>query len=194
MGGRTMAFGHIPGHRDDLDLEGFVQYLRDRGAEVLRPTNEWELVRYKAKWRGTTTEAVHIVYTKANGMLTFAQGSAGHYRAFTQRAELEVYQGPRKPPVFEVEGSVKPVSRAAKIREVLIKRDGEACWFCGVFMSKEDRTIEHLVPRSRGGANHVENYVLAHQECNRRAGNMSVREKRVLRDRIRAERAHLPPW
>jgi 5-methylcytosine-specific restriction endonuclease McrA len=52
-------------------------------------------------------------------------------------------------------------------RKELIRRDGGACYLCQrPFETFKDVTIDHLIPRSKGGLDKLENYRLAHAECN----------------------------
>ncbi|MFN8021338.1 MAG: HNH endonuclease [Acidimicrobiales bacterium] len=60
----------------------------------------------------------------------------------------------------------------------LAERDGWTCWLCGGDIdphlpstSPAGATIDHLVPRSRGGSNDAPNLRLAHRRCNVRRGN-----------------------
>lgn len=41
-------------------------------------------------------------------------------------------------------------------------------------------TLEHLVPRARGGQNHAANLRLAHAKCNNFVGSMSLEAKARL--------------
>jgi 5-methylcytosine-specific restriction endonuclease McrA len=61
-------------------------------------------------------------------------------------------------------------------RNVLI-RDGFKCAYC----MKESRllTIDHLVPRSRGGRTEFENCVAACKACNHRKGNQTPSEAKM---------------
>jgi 5-methylcytosine-specific restriction endonuclease McrA len=45
------------------------------------------------------------------------------------------------------------------------------CWWCGKSMSIDKLTIEHLLPKSRGGSNSLYNLRLACLPCNRSRGN-----------------------
>lgn len=60
--------------------------------------------------------------------------------------------------------------RAAECRKDLIKRDGPLCRYCGTDVKI---TIEHLVPRSRGGRAHRFNLGLACVTCNDLKGNLT---------------------
>ena len=55
--------------------------------------------------------------------------------------------------------------------EQLIERDGPSCVWCGREMWRRDLTIEHVVPRSRGGHLVGENALVACRPCNRRRGS-----------------------
>lgn len=49
----------------------------------------------------------------------------------------------------------------------ILKRDGFACVYCGAKASPEQNlVIDHLEPHSKGGASHMDNYVVACQPCN----------------------------
>lgn len=64
----------------------------------------------------------------------------------------------------------------------LIDRDGNECFFCGNQFTDEDpATLEHLVARRHGGPDHMSNYALAHEACNRKADTLSVVEKVAMR-------------
>jgi 5-methylcytosine-specific restriction endonuclease McrA len=56
----------------------------------------------------------------------------------------------------------------------LIERDGPACVWCGRELWRRDLTLEHVVPRSRGGHMTAENALVACRTCNRRRGSRPV--------------------
>lgn len=63
--------------------------------------------------------------------------------------------------------------RAGKIR-TLLARDGNLCWLCGEpFANKSGRkpSLDHVIPRSKGGSNRNENLRLAHGRCNWERGS-----------------------
>jgi HNH endonuclease len=57
-------------------------------------------------------------------------------------------------------------------------RDGERCIWCGKELSyrSPDATVDHVVCRSRGGSNSIENLVLACAACNHRRADAPVEE------------------
>lgn len=58
-------------------------------------------------------------------------------------------------------------------RNMIHKRDGHQCQYCG---SKEDLTIDHVLPTSRGGLDTWENLTCCCSSCNTRKGNRTPEE------------------
>ena len=182
---------NLPIRRDQFKTAAFLAYIAEQGGEVCKPTNPYEVVRYRAYWRGSAKAATHIVYAKESGLLTWMHGSKGHYRAFLDGAPME--ELPTAPPKPKKKAAKKKRSNGEITREKLIERDGYGCWFCGKLMG-DDCTIEHLVPKSQGGRNSLANYALAHRKCNNDAADMPLVQKLAMRERLHAERSGLPPW
>lgn len=61
-------------------------------------------------------------------------------------------------------------------RRNIFERDRNTCQYCGKRFSKMDLTIEHVVPRSRGGTDAWDNLVLACVKCNVKKGSKLLRE------------------
>lgn len=69
-------------------------------------------------------------------------------------------------------------------------RDGNTCQYCGVRFSRAELNLDHVVPRSRGGASSWENVVCSCHACNRRKGGRTPDEAgmRLIR------RPRRPEW
>lgn len=71
------------------------------------------------------------------------------------------------------------MTRAApKIRTLLV-RDGNLCWLCGEpFTNHGDGapTLDHVIPRSKGGVRANSNLRLAHRRCNHLRGDRPAEE------------------
>ncbi|MEZ4732483.1 MAG: HNH endonuclease [Caldilineaceae bacterium] len=70
-------------------------------------------------------------------------------------------------------------------RRGVMQRDGYQCIYCGIqagvaqqgrLLSKSDFTIDHIVPRSRGGGNGWSNTACACPVCNQRKGDRMPHE------------------
>ena len=64
-------------------------------------------------------------------------------------------------------------------RKNLFKRDKYTCQFCGVQPGPEELTIDHVMPKSRGGGSTWENCVLACVDCNKRKANKTPDEAKM---------------
>jgi 5-methylcytosine-specific restriction endonuclease McrA len=63
-------------------------------------------------------------------------------------------------------------SRALSRKNILL-RDRNSCQYCGVVLAAGELTLDHVVPRSRGGTSTWENLVACCHPCNRRKGNQT---------------------
>lgn len=70
-----------------------------------------------------------------------------------------------------------PYQRMVLTRKNILKRDRHRCQYCG---SIQDLTIDHIVPRSRGGEESWENLVTACNRCNNKKGNRTPKEAGIL--------------
>lgn len=64
-------------------------------------------------------------------------------------------------------------------RRNIYKRDHYTCQYCGEQPGSEELTIDHVLPRSRGGTSAWDNCVLACVECNKRKANKTPAEARM---------------
>ncbi len=58
-------------------------------------------------------------------------------------------------------------------RNNIFKRDNNNCVYCG---HHKDLTLDHVMPKSRGGKTHWENLVTACKKCNSRKGKQTPEE------------------
>jgi 5-methylcytosine-specific restriction endonuclease McrA len=61
-------------------------------------------------------------------------------------------------------------------RRTVLSRDNYTCQYCASQPGKDKLTIDHVLPRSRGGDHSWENVVTACGPCNRRKGNRTPAE------------------
>jgi 5-methylcytosine-specific restriction endonuclease McrA len=64
-----------------------------------------------------------------------------------------------------------PPQRVKFNRRNIFLRDRHTCQYCGKRPKDDDMTIDHIMPKSRGGHTAWENVVLACTSCNIRKGN-----------------------
>jgi len=143
----------------EREITQFLAWLPARGAEVLKPTSEWELVRFRSG------QGVSIIYTNATGKRTFTGEALAAFNAFKSSQHWR--------------GAVATKRRQSSsvLVRTIRERDGDLCFFCQRFMPIGEESVEHLVPATAGGPNHITNLFLAHQNCNAKAGHLSAPEK-----------------
>lgn len=56
----------------------------------------------------------------------------------------------------------------------LLERENYCCIYCGIHASKAKMEIEHVVPKSKGGTDSLNNLVLSCHECNQAKGSQDV--------------------
>src|ERR1017187_5117265 len=66
-------------------------------------------------------------------------------------------------------------SRALSRKNILL-RDRNTCQYCAEVMPSSDLTLDHVIPRSRGGNSTWENLVACCPDCNHRKGNRMLNE------------------
>lgn len=75
-------------------------------------------------------------------------------------------------------------------RRSIFERDKSTCQYCGTKLAKSELTIDHVMPRSRGGRDTWDNLVLACVKCNVRKGDRTPVEAAMPLIR----RPHKPAW
>ena len=97
----------------------------------------------------------------------------------------------RVPEVLTLTRHDKPRLNAVTFsRRNVFKRDHNTCQFCGIQPGTEELTIDHVLPRSRGGATTWENCVLACVSCNARKANRTPEQAGMKLRKV----PHRPPW
>ena len=61
-------------------------------------------------------------------------------------------------------------------RRTVLARDHYTCQYCGEQPPRKELTVDHILPRSRGGHTTWDNVVTACQRCNGRKGNRTPEE------------------
>lgn len=86
-----------------------------------------------------------------------------------------------------------PDQRVKLNRRNLFARDRNRCQYCGHFFPTNELSIDHIVPRSRGGPDTWENLVCSCVRCNARKGGRTPVEARMklVRKPVRPRRSPL---
>lgn len=78
-------------------------------------------------------------------------------------------------------------------RRNVFARDGNLCQYCGLHFPTSELSLDHVVPRSRGGITSWENIVCACVACNVRKGGRTPQEARMklVRQPVKPKRSPL---
>lgn len=64
-------------------------------------------------------------------------------------------------------------------RKNIMRRDNNSCQYCNCQLSSDIATIDHILPRSRGGKHRWENVVACCLKCNRKKGDRTPQEAKM---------------
>jgi hypothetical protein len=137
----------------------FRKWLAAHGAEILAPTNPYEVMRFRG-----------------NGQISIVRTNARGRNSFVGEAE-EAWEAFRKGASFRFGARVKRRRRSDAVVTAIRQRDGDLCFFCREPVDEDDESIEHLVPVIHQGPNHLSNLALAHRQCNSDAGHQDAMTK-----------------
>lgn len=83
----------------------------------------------------------------------------------------------KAPSIVRLLGYVKISNRTPPLNRVnILARDRFQCQYCSVPLTSKDATIDHVLPRSRGGATSWKNVVCCCNRCNRKKGRRTPEE------------------
>ncbi len=63
-------------------------------------------------------------------------------------------------------------------RKNILRRDNHTCQYCGINSTR--MTIDHIIPKQKGGLDTWENLITACVECNSKKGNQSLHEAGMI--------------
>lgn len=91
-----------------------------------------------------------------------------------------------RPVIIRLLNYIRHFSRGLRPnRNRIYKRDGYECVYCG---SKRNLTLDHVVPKSRGGTNDWTNLVTSCMKCNLKKANRTPEEARMVMNK----KPHIP--
>jgi hypothetical protein len=152
-------------------IEKLKKYIVDNGGEILKSGNIYEFCRFKVD--GVTS----VIYSNKSGFIGSGfqgQGKLIWEAWWAQKPFPSTAHKNKKKMTFK---------KKCHIINGLVEREGPFCFYCQQPLEEHQSTIEHLIPKSAGGLNHMSNYALACVPCNQAAGSLSLMEKIKLREK-----------
>lgn len=128
-----------------------------------------------------TVKAVNIEYDKDGNPSNFEPMewskwiklpvTSEHFSVNTVKGKIRI------PSVVVCENYNKiPVKKKKLSKQTLFERDRGICQYSGKKLTYRTATIDHVMPKSKGGAHAWENVVLAHHEVNHKKSNLTLEE------------------
>ncbi len=139
-------------------IDKFKEFINKSGANILQPTNSFEALRFSCE------EGVGVVYESNKSHISLTGSAITAYSFFIKKRQWiasKNYQAFEKP----------------EVREQLLERDGENCFYCKKHMQEDEITIEHILSVLHGGNDNIANLALTHKSCNLLAGSLPIVEK-----------------
>lgn len=141
-----------------LDFKNINNYLDAIGVNHIETTNSYEVARF------VVNDEICVIYEGKKGLSGNNKTSNKIIEAFLNKKLINIQDYKRK-------------SLKDKFYDQLISRDGNKCFYTGIEMTREQATIEHLIPLSKGGKNNLDNLVLCLKEENNKLANLPLVEK-----------------
>ncbi len=121
----------------------------------------------------TTYEPLTIISAKRAFKLLFSKKAHPieytNFFAYTVRSKIKI------PSVIQIAYFVKkPYTKPKFSKKAVFIRDNYQCQYCGTFTTKP--TIDHVLPRSKGGKTTWQNVVTACPSCNNKKSNKTLKE------------------
>jgi 5-methylcytosine-specific restriction endonuclease McrA len=76
--------------------------------------------------------------------------------------------------LYRMENRMALSERQLQYLAIARRGDPDECRYCQVVLTDENRTIDHVVPKSKGGGDSIKNLVLACQPCNIKKANLDL--------------------
>jgi 5-methylcytosine-specific restriction endonuclease McrA len=165
VNGRGSSNGHLPAENGEVDAEVAVAAARrlTRG-RVLVLNASYEPLNV------CTVRRALVLILKAKAEVL--EHGDGVLRSETMRLD--------RPEVIRLITFVRvprDIHRRRITRKAVLARDDWTCQYCG--SNRPSLTVDHVIPRSRGGDSVWENIVASCAPCNRKKGNRLPREVRM---------------
>ena len=152
-----------------------VDYSTEKSAPVMKPASRPSVLQEPVLVLNATFEPINVTAVR-RALVLMLKGVA-------QAEELnhhEVHSAANAVPVPSVIRLLSyrhiPQQTRALSRKNILLRDRNTCQFCGRVFPASELTLDHVMPRSRGGHSSWENLVACCYQCNNRKGDRTPEE------------------
>ena len=115
----------------------------------------------------SSTRAFVIVY---KGSAEVVENHPVHFKLVDEDLKIN------KPSIIRIPKYIKTDKHKVPLNKAnVMRRDGHTCVYCGS-NKRQDLTIDHVIPQSKGGKNTWNNLVTACFKCNNKKGSLDLSE------------------
>lgn len=116
-------------------------------------------------------EPLHVVSWEKAVCLIFASKAevVAEYHNFVRSVSRSI-KLPKVIRLYNYVQKIKHLGIAKCNRRNIFMRDQFSCQYCGIKVTTRNATLDHIVPRSRGGSSDFLNLVTCCERCNRQKG------------------------
>lgn len=104
-----------------------------------------------------------------------------HYDDFVVHS---AYRAHKVPAVMVVRSKYvdfrRKVKKGANYKKYVYVRDGYVCQYCGKDCDRNELTVDHVIPKSKGGSNSWTNLVTCCKDCNNKKGDLSCEQAKMF--------------
>lgn len=164
------------GWRFELDLEQVMQ--SDTWALAHPSIRPWLLMLWAIAWQqvpcGSMPADDELIIARLGiEREMFEQHKRTLLRGWWLASDGRLYHPTITQRVLDMVGE-RSRGKYRRFRSAVVQRDGEGCRYCGA--SNDDMTLDHVIPRSRGGPDDISNLALACRPCNSSKGARTPQE------------------
>jgi 5-methylcytosine-specific restriction endonuclease McrA len=123
-------------------------------------------------------EPIHMVDWK-DAICMIVQEKAEIVSTYTDKMIRSMSLALEMPKIIKLKKYVNVAKNLAMVRysrRNILARDKSTCQYCGKHCTGKDATLDHVVPKSRGGKSNWTNIVLACRKCNGKKDNRTPEE------------------
>lgn len=144
------------------------------GAQILAMDSTWTPERWLSLEDATALLTRGLVHYSLGDSAIVLRGG------FNAKSGLQSLLEVKSILVTNTRGRTLPHDWAPPVsRELLIHRDRHLCGYCGHKYSNRNLTLDHIVPRSKGGSDYWTNIVSACSSCNTRKRDRTPEQARM---------------
>ncbi len=144
-----------------------------------------QLSKNRASHRGGSMNAKVLVLNQSYEPISICSVKKAFLLVFLTKAEVIASKNDRTlrtvsvqyscPSIIRLSNYVRVTFRRVELsRKNILRRDSGRCQYCG--KTNPPLTIDHIIPKSRGGEDTWENLITACMKCNNRKGNRTPEE------------------